>query len=150
MRVLNGLAVVLGPDGGVACVLLVAVAAVALCLLCADAATRTPTTPEGASTADLGAVGGTSATDVLAAADGSAFRTLSTLQLCEALRRSYLPCPDDLPEQTEWARVGMRGNLLDEIERRDPAGFNRWLVSEPHAGSDPRHFLSVHALDESG
>jgi hypothetical protein len=150
MRILNGLAVVLGPDGGVACVLLVAVAAVALCLLCADAATRTRTTPEGASAAAFGAASGTSASDVPAAADEFAFRALSTLELCEALRCSYLPGPDDSPEQTEWARVRMRGHLLDEIERRDPAGFNRWLATQPHAGSDPRCFLSVHALDESG
>jgi hypothetical protein len=88
--------------------------------------------------------------DVPAAADGSALRALSTLQLCEALRCSHLPCPDDSPEQTEWARVRMRGHLLDEIERRDPAGFSRWLVTVPRAGSDPRCSLGVHARDESG
>jgi hypothetical protein len=113
------------------------------------AATGMPTTPEGASAADFGAAVGITP-GVPAAADGFAFRALSTLQLCEGLRCSYLPRPDDSPEQTEWERVRMRGHLLDEIERRDPAGFNRWLVTQPHAGSDPRCFLSVHALDESG
>ena len=61
----------------------------------------------GASAADLGAAVGT-ATGVPVAADGFAFRVLST-------------------EQTE-----------------------RWLITQPHAGSDPRRVLSVHALDESG
>jgi hypothetical protein len=122
---------------------LLAVAGVALCLLCADAAARRPTRSERAIAVDLAAMSATLPMDFPATAEGSAFRGVPTLRLCEALRDSYLPGPDDSPEQNEWERVRMRGHLLDEIERRDPAGFDRWLATLPKAGSDPSRYLSV-------
>lgn len=35
-----------------------------------------------------------------------------------------------------------RAGYLDEIQRRDPDGFQRWMASGARAGSDPRRFLS--------
>jgi hypothetical protein len=75
---------------------------------------------------------------------------LSTAQLCTALRRSYQPnvC---LPEVTDWTRVQIRGYLLDEIERRDPEGFARWMATTPQPGSDPSGYLSPgHRLEMAG
>jgi hypothetical protein len=66
---------------------------------------------------------------------------LSTLQLCTALRRSYrLACWPG--EVTEMTRAQVRGYILDEIERRDPVGFGRWMATVPAPGSDPTEYLS--------
>lgn len=35
------------------------------------------------------------------------------------------------------ALVGRRGAVLDELERRDPAGFARWLADGPASGTNP-------------
>ena len=37
--------------------------------------------------------------------------------------------------------VGRRDETLDELERRDPAGFARWLAAGPNTGSDPADFV---------
>ena len=37
--------------------------------------------------------------------------------------------------------VGRRGETLDELERRDPDGFARWLADGPAQGSDPSDFV---------
>jgi hypothetical protein len=37
--------------------------------------------------------------------------------------------------------VQRRQDLLDELERRDPAGFARWLVSAPDGNNDPAAFV---------
>lgn len=117
---------------GLACMILLAVAALVLCLLYADAAAKARVKPARAEPAADPSV-----------ARRLTFLELSTLQLCETLRRSYLPLPNDPPEQGEWERVRLRGQLLDEIERRDPEGFHRWLATLPPAGSDPGRYLSV-------
>jgi hypothetical protein len=66
---------------------------------------------------------------------------LSTLELCTALRRSYrMACwPGEVNEMT---RAQVRGYVLDEIERRDPVGFSRWMATVPSPGSDPTEHLS--------
>lgn len=45
------------------------------------------------------------------------------------------------PEQRARLAV-LRGAYLDELERRDRPGVQRWLSFEPEPGSDPRPFLS--------
>lgn len=42
---------------------------------------------------------------------------------------------------TRQSIVRRRQQLLDELERRDPAGFARWLAAGPRPGSDPATFL---------
>jgi hypothetical protein len=39
------------------------------------------------------------------------------------------------------ALVLRRQEVLDELERRDPAGFSRWLLGGPVPGSDPADFV---------
>lgn len=68
---------------------------------------------------------------------------LSTQELCLAWRRSYIALLD-LP--AGYARdevVRVRKDLLDELERRDPAGFARWLETGARAGSDPGRYLAT-------
>jgi hypothetical protein len=44
------------------------------------------------------------------------------------------------PAARQWL-VGRREAVLDELERRDPAGFARWLATGPTRGSDPAEWV---------
>ncbi|SFK88068.1 hypothetical protein [Geodermatophilus ruber] len=46
-----------------------------------------------------------------------------------------------LDPATRQAIVARRQQTLDELERRDPAGFARWLAAVPLPGSDPAGHL---------
>ncbi len=41
--------------------------------------------------------------------------------------------------------VARRGAVLDELERRDPAGFARWLAAGPLSTTDPARYLGAGA-----
>lgn len=41
----------------------------------------------------------------------------------------------------------LRRRYLDELERRDPGGFRRWLESGARAGSDPGRFIALDPPD---
>ena len=68
-------------------------------------------------------------------------RCLST----EALGREWLLSTSVLGSLvdvgTRQSIVRRRQELLDELERRDPAGFARWLAAGPRPGSDPATYL---------
>ncbi|MGW5718689.1 hypothetical protein ACWEVP_21135 [Amycolatopsis sp. NPDC003865] len=67
---------------------------------------------------------------------------LDLAELCLVWRRSdeeLRLVSDDDPARPQLAAV--RRLLLDDMERRNPAGFRRWLDSGALAGSDPRPFL---------
>ena len=66
---------------------------------------------------------------------------ISTLQLCGAWQRSYWLLLDLPPGPACEQVVSIRHHVLDELERRDPTGFGRWLKSGPRAGSHPGQFL---------
>lgn len=68
---------------------------------------------------------------------------LTALDLCRAWQRSYLALIDvpDGPVRDEIAT--WRRNLLDELERRDPVGFQNWLHTGARAGSDPAGYLDL-------
>ncbi len=68
---------------------------------------------------------------------------LSTAELCLAWRRSYLALLDLPPGPGRCELVRLRGCLLDELERRDPAGLTRWLADGARAGSDPGRYLAT-------
>lgn len=40
--------------------------------------------------------------------------------------------------------ISARSSYLDELERRDPAGFDRWLSSEAGLASDPGDYIASH------
>jgi len=66
---------------------------------------------------------------------------LSTAQLCLAWQHSYFAMLD-LPASASRADlVQLRHQLLDEIERRDPAGFTRWIDTEARPGSNPGRYV---------
>jgi hypothetical protein len=68
--------------------------------------------------------------------------TLSTPGLCLAWRRSYFALLDAPPGPLRDELVRVRGCLLDELERRDHAGFERWIEAGARAGSDPTRYLT--------
>jgi hypothetical protein len=67
--------------------------------------------------------------------------TASTPQLCGAWQRSYWLMRELPPGPTRYEVVLIRHELLNELERRDPTGFHRWLETEPRAGSHPGRYL---------
>ena len=72
-----------------------------------------------------------------------ALATLSTPELCLAWRRSYLALGELPTGPTRSELVTLRQSMLDEIERRDPAGFHRWLDAGARAGGDPGRYLAA-------
>jgi hypothetical protein len=75
-------------------------------------------------------------------ADAPLEPTLPTQDLCWEWRRSYLAVtrasrPDELMQI-----AALRAAYLDELERRDPTGFRRWLDSGARAASDPGRYLT--------
>ena len=66
-----------------------------------------------------------------------------TAELCLAWRRSYLSLLDLPPGPARDRVVSLRRELLDELERRDRAGFGRWIDTGARAGSDPGRYLST-------
>ena len=69
-------------------------------------------------------------------------------ELCLAWRRSSLVLgrllrTPQLDEQA--ATVATRQEYLDELERRDRAGFTRWLHAGARPASDPRRYLNAAA-----
>ena len=44
------------------------------------------------------------------------------------------------------ALVRRREETLDELERRDPAGFARWLATGPASGSDPATYIHARPI----
>jgi hypothetical protein len=62
-----------------------------------------------------------------------------------ALGREWLMTTAALAARLEpvarQAIVRRREETLDELERRDPGGFARWLAAGPESGSDPAEFV---------
>jgi hypothetical protein len=67
---------------------------------------------------------------------------LTAPQLCAVWQRTYFALLDLPVGASREAVTHLRGRLLDEMERRDPAGFARWLEAGPRAASNPGRFLS--------
>ncbi len=68
---------------------------------------------------------------------------LAADELCRAWQQSYLALID-VPEGPVREDIATwRRNLLDELERRDPVGFDDWLRNGARAGSDPTRYLDL-------
>lgn len=66
---------------------------------------------------------------------------LSTAELCRAWRVSYLKLQNArVPEALEDA-AELRRRYLDELARRQPEGFRRWLGDGARAASDPSRYI---------
>ena len=68
---------------------------------------------------------------------------LSVAELCLAWRRSYPVLVETPYGPGHDEVVSRRRELLDELERRDHAGFGRWIDTGARAASDPGRFLST-------
>jgi hypothetical protein len=68
---------------------------------------------------------------------------MATEDLCVAWRRSYFLLFITADDSAHQVVVQRRQDFLDEIERRDPRGFLRWLDSGAKAGSDPAPYLTA-------
>ncbi|MGY1639668.1 hypothetical protein ACI782_00845 [Geodermatophilus sp. SYSU D00703] len=66
---------------------------------------------------------------------------LSTGELGGEWVRTTTALGGRLEPAARQALVARRQETLDELERRDPAGFARWLAAGPVAGSDPAGYL---------
>lgn len=69
---------------------------------------------------------------------------LSIRELCQQWRHSYraLHHARDLAGGAQV--VTTRAGYLDELERRDPVGFHRWLDEGARAAGDPSRFLTAY------
>lgn len=138
------LVMMFGPFGALGAVVMTALALLGICLLRANAPGRSDAPgradpPPRRPPAVAPPAPSVPSTPEHPTASEPALRRLSTAQLCHALRRSYAPTPGNVLDLNQVRR---RGELLDELERRDPAGFSRWLATEPSVGSDPGLYLT--------
>lgn len=67
---------------------------------------------------------------------------MSVPQLCRAWDRSCWLLREMPAGSARITMVGSREHLLDELERRDPAGFHRWIHSGASARNDPGRYLT--------
>jgi hypothetical protein len=65
----------------------------------------------------------------------------STADLCQEWTRTARALTGRLDPRARATLVQRREELLDELERRDPAGFARWLAAGPDLGSDPADYV---------
>jgi hypothetical protein len=66
---------------------------------------------------------------------------LSTRALGEEWLRTTAALAGPLDPASRESLVGRREEALDELERRDPVGFARWLAAGPTHGSDPADYV---------
>lgn len=80
--------------------------------------------------------------------DASRLPTLSTTELGREWVRTTAALGGRLSPVERQALVRRRGETLDELERRDPVGFARWLAEGPAPGTDPADY--VHGRPREG
>jgi hypothetical protein len=68
---------------------------------------------------------------------------LSTKDLCLAWQRSQRTLLEATTAPARREVVSARQQLLDEMERRDGAGFNQWLAAGACNGADPAGYLAT-------
>jgi len=75
-------------------------------------------------------------------ADGSWARRLSVPALGQEWLRTSAALPRTQGTSARQELVRRRQEALDELERRDPAGFARWLAGGATVDSDPAEYVS--------
>ena len=78
---------------------------------------------------------------VVPPADAGPVADLSTAELGREWLHTAAALAGPLDAVTRRAVVERREATLDELERRDPSGFERWLALGPHPDSDPAVFV---------
>ena len=77
----------------------------------------------------------------------SSIAELSTPALGREWLRSTRALSGRLAPVERQALVRRRQETLDELERRDPAGFARWLADGPVPGSDPAAYVHARSVE---
>jgi hypothetical protein len=72
-----------------------------------------------------------------------ACRSLTDEQLCSAWRVSHSGVQRATDSSAAAGMAAVRADYLDELERRAPAGFARWMAAGPRAASDPGPYLAT-------
>ncbi|MGH4020312.1 MAG: hypothetical protein ACRDT0_13965 [Pseudonocardiaceae bacterium] len=67
--------------------------------------------------------------------------SLTDEELCLAWRASFTAMGRESDPCARARIAGIRQTYLDELERRDPVGFARWMATGPRAGSDPGKYV---------
>jgi hypothetical protein len=67
--------------------------------------------------------------------------TLETATLGQEWLTTTVALAGRLTPTTRQSLVGRREEVLDELERRDPVGFARWLAGGPANSSDPADYV---------
>ncbi|TWD80867.1 hypothetical protein FB561_1964 [Kribbella amoyensis] len=75
-------------------------------------------------------------------------RRLTDAELCLAWRRSFTSLQKAGTVRERLNVIAARVAYLDELERRDPAGFSRWLESNPRAAGNPSRFFTPGSNDQ--
>jgi hypothetical protein len=79
--------------------------------------------------------------------DPSRLPTLSTPELGREWIRTTAALGGRLSPVERQALVRRREETLDELERRDPAGFARWLAAGPAPGTDPADYVQGRPME---
>jgi hypothetical protein len=98
-----------------------------------------PSRPDvhSAGIADLDVVAAIAETGVSVSAS-----SLSNAELCHAWRASHRAMLMSHNPAVRSRIAAARGRYLDEFQRRDPDGFERWMSGEAAGSVDPERFLS--------
>ncbi|TWD80868.1 hypothetical protein FB561_1965 [Kribbella amoyensis] len=75
---------------------------------------------------------------------------LSDEELCRAWRKSFTALGEAVSAPQREAVVNARLAYLDELERRNPESFARWIESGPRAAGDPGRFMLPHQQPPPG
>ncbi len=75
------------------------------------------------------------------------YTSLSDAELCWRWRTSFNALLHTTSVAERLRLIETRSALLDELARRDPEGFGRWISSGARAASDPARFLTPHRED---
>lgn len=78
----------------------------------------------------------------------SPLSALTTAALGQEWLRTTTALGGGLTPADREALVRRREETLDELERRDPVGFARWLADGPVAGSDPAAYVRGRPVQE--
>jgi len=72
---------------------------------------------------------------------GDEYALMTTAQLCREWRATYAALQLEAAPRVRLCITIARQRCLDELERRDPGGFESWLASGASAGGSPHRFI---------
>lgn len=83
-------------------------------------------------------------------ADGYEYAAISTARLCREWQASYVALQQATTTAARLRITATRQRCLDELELRDPKGFDAWMGSAASPGGSPRRFITDAPCDRPG